>query len=356
MDKESLLPTDSNLTYYGRRAVVNTYQPIGDITKHQYPITYGQITIAKKEIPTETNNTESFDIPVNGYSVGNTINLQIEADDNYSMGPRVEEGKIRSDTIWINRDDYKLQNFTRYVSEHGRFYSFDLELRPRGTQNNTVADADEYPYTVSDTYESQDVVFFSLNRVNVNKDAGEKYGLNIQFPVLSADSSAIRVYPGFAKYSGLIRDRLNMNLKIGLLFDGYFPGVNDYKLNKDYVKVLENTEFSASFTEDPTNYVYGLNYKNVDIAANTKVQGFVVFEGTTEELIMAVNHSVDRTALPAVEYDFPTIWAIHKKSLNTYMYPDTPNFYTVTFNEMGGTNVQNQIAVENSKAIAPCNK
>ena len=346
-NKTPLLPTESYLTTYGKRAVLTNFQEFNS-SYNRYPISYGKMTITKELGSVETDNIKSFDMPINGYAVGNTINLQLEMEDNYSAGPRLD-----SDVLGPVDDIFKHQNYARYTDQLGSFYSFDLQLRQSGTVNNTETDANNYPFLTQESSGGYyDEPLFNLIRTNVNKDAREKYGLNIQFPVLSTESS-IRIHPGFAKYAGLIRNRSNKQLGFGILQYGYMPSINDTELNTTKTTILTTTDFNTNVEWDSTNLIYGLNYKDVKVVGGTKIQGYVVFEATTNELILSVNHPVDRTGLGTTNYDFPTIWAVHKRNLNTRMYPDNPIRYTVTFNEMSGTDVQDQLIFSGNLASEP---
>ena len=343
LTKDNSLTSESNFTQYGKRMFLDSIQRASSLY-NKYPLSYGKMTITKKQDSIETDNIKAFDVPINGFPLATTINLQLEADDNYSMGPRIEDKEE-------NPEGYRLQNFARYVSEFGKFYSFDLELRQRGTVNNTEVDANEYPFNINNTYDTYDEPVFQLVRENVDKDAREKYGLNLEFPVISSDPSMIRVYPGFAKYNSLIRSKDNMTLGFALLTDPtYFPSVNDTKLNTSRVTIMSNSLYNTNLSY--IGGIYNVTYTGY-IEANQTVYGYVLYEATTNELIMAVKEEFYNDDTFGVDHDFSPIYSVHKRNLNTYMYPDTPAKYTVTFVENGGSDVQNQVVWSDTKVLQP---
>lgn len=343
LTKDNSLTSESNFTQYGKRMFLDSIQKESSLY-NKYPLSYGKMTITKKQDSIETDNVKAFDVPINGFPLATTINLQLEADDNYSMGPRIEDKEEETEP-----DDYRLQNFTRYVSEFGKFYSFNLELRQRGTENNTEADANEYPFNINNTYDEEPV--FQLARANVNKDAREKYGLNLEFPVISSDHSVIRIYPGFAKYNSLIRSKDNMSLGFAILTDNkYTPGINDFKVDTSRVTIMSTSLYNTNISY--IGGIYNVTYTSY-IEAEQTVYGYVIFEATTNELILTVKEEFYNDDSFGVDHDFSPIYAIHKKSLNNYMYPDTPAKYAVTFVENGGTDIQNQVVWENTQVARP---
>jgi len=347
-DKTSNLPTSSNFTQYGKRLVIDCIS-VNTSLYNQYPISFSKMTITKTQGSVETDNVVSIESPINGYAIGNTINLQLEMEDNYSAAPRLD-----NDIITIGTDPYKLQNYAGYTNFLGSFYSYDLELRSRGTLLNNETDANEYPFTYSNTFGTYDVSLFNLTKLNVRKDAREKYGLNIQLPVLSTNNSTLRVYPGFAKYNALIRNKTNRGLGFALITSkNYFPGINDQILDTSKVSIITSGNFATVPTYDSTNLVYGVNvYSNV--LAYQHVYGYVLYQLETNELILAAKQEFDNDSSTAVTmHQFNTLWFIHKKTLNTRMYPDNPVTYTVTFAENGGTDIQNQTVIANNRCTEP---
>jgi uncharacterized repeat protein (TIGR02543 family) len=342
------LPHTTNFERYGKRMILDGFQNASS-TYNRFPISYGKMTITKTIGSTQTDNIQHFDIPINGFAVGTTINLQLEADDNYSMGPRIDELDIAS----TFKDEFRLQNYTNYTNFDGTFDKFELSLRSRGTVNNTEVDANEYPFNVNDTYSSNDPVLFNLTKDNVFKDAREKYGLNIQLPVLSTDIETIRIFPGFAKYNSIIRHKGGSTIRVALMEDGYIPMINNIKVDTSKIRILDPSDYIADLVYDSTNEAYGLRYREVEIPANTVIQGIVVYEELTEELILSLNEKVDRNGLSGISYDFTTIYSIHKQSLNNYMYPDSPQRFTVTFNSMNGTDVPSQQVLANTAVNEP---
>jgi uncharacterized repeat protein (TIGR02543 family) len=349
MNKTPLLPTETNFQLYGKRMFVENFQ-ILNTGYIQNPISYGKMIITKELNSDDPENIAVFDMPINGISLGTTINLQLEMNDNFSAGPRVEDDKMQTNGITLKLPGFSLQNYTRYTNTFGQIYSFNLQLRQRGRVNNTEVDANIYPvFSESETTTFNDVLF-ELGRVNIDKDAREKYGLNIQASVLSADPN-IFIYPGFAKYSALIRDKSNMELGFALLENDYIPTVNDLTIDTKKSKILTTADYNSGYTIQDS--VYGLTYSSVKIAGGSKISGYAVFEATTNELIMVVKNPVDRTGQGNTTYTFPTVWLVHKKSLNTYMYPGNPVQYTVSFEENGGTIVDNQVIFSGGFATQP---
>lgn len=347
-DRIPLLPSTSYFTQNGKRMILDAIYTF-DINQNEYPISYGRMEITKELGSSQTDNVKAFDMPINGVSLGTTINLQLEMDDNYSVGPRIDDAyNIETGIV---KDDKTLQNYAKYVDDFGRFYSYNLKLRQRGTVNNSEADAKQYPFNLNDTYHSDDGILFELDRINVNKDAREKYGLNIQLPILSDDINNIRVYPGFAKYNSTIRDKDHRELGFAFLKDSnYFPGINDTKV--DTTKVSITSGYTATPQYDTTNGIYGVIFEPY-MDANLTVYGYVVYEKTTGELMLAVREEFENTDDFGIYHQFTPIYAVHKRSLNTYMYPDNPIQCTVTFNEMSGTNVEDQLVYAGNRATQP---
>jgi uncharacterized repeat protein (TIGR02543 family) len=311
-DKESYLPNETNFINNGSKGfITNILEGASAI----YPnhLSYGLLTV------TNSTNEETFDMPLNGFAIGNTINIQMEMDDNYSAGPRIE--------LIPGKDDLSLQNYARYTDNFGRFTDLNLQLRVRGTDDNTEDDANEYPIVLNDTFAHPSL--FNLTLENVNKDSREKYGLNLEFPIVSS-SPDIRIYPGFTKYSSLIRDRGDMELGVALLEIKYFPNVNELKLNSNKSTILPDEFFSINYDYDSSNYIFGYEIEAL-ISEGDIIQGVIVYEKKTKELILGYNYLIDNTELSSYFFKFPIIWLIHKKSLPSNMYPDNPESYTVTF-------------------------
>mgnify|MGYP007042167354 CR=1 FL=1 len=91
INKASVLPYDTNFSESGRLGIVYSFQK--DITNsiNVRPISYGLMTITKETNGVLPDNVEEFDIPINTFAVGNTLNFQLEMSDNYSVGPAIKD-------------------------------------------------------------------------------------------------------------------------------------------------------------------------------------------------------------------------------------------------------------------------
>jgi len=346
-DRTSILPVQSNLSQYGKWFMWGNFQTT-DSNYITSPISYGKFTATKTLGSTEENNVEAFDLPINGYAMGNTINLQFEAEDNYSMGPN-----IYADELGDDEDPYRLQKWAGYTNRFGKLHSFDLELRQKGTQVADIdlqTDSDAYPKLVNDSFETYDEVLFSLDDYIPYKDAREKYGMNIQFPIISAQSD-IRVYPGFAKYNSMIAYKDSVNIKFGLMTNNnYFPGINENKV--DTTRISITTDYTAEPQYDSTNGIYGTLFEPF-VEANQTVYGYVLFEGETKELILAVKEEFENTDDFGVYHQFSPIYSVHKKTLNNRLIPNEPALRLVTFVENGGSTVQDVSVINGTNVSEP---
>lgn len=332
--------TQSKFNQNGKTSLMYNFQKDYFSSYSTKPISYGKMTITKDETSSLPDNTEVFDLPINTVAIGNTINLQLEMEDNYSVGPRIRNAFIWDNTTngWISNDDFSLQEYAKYTNYTGNFYSYTLALYNRGDviSSPNQVDADIYPIFNLNP-DNSDPVMFNMTDVDVRKDAREKYGLNIELPILSSDNSKIRVYPGFAKYSAMIRGSEELDVKLALLTEDYFPGIND-KYLKDTTLVYnkEQSEYISELVF--VNNVSGLYISAVDVVPYKNYGGFVLYEEKTKELILAYKNDFMTTG---TSYTFPKIWAVHKYGLTTTMYPDAPNTFTVLFEENGGDEVDN---------------
>lgn len=318
-DKQNNLPVDTNFTLRGLQAISENFHknPSSYVVS---PISYGKMTITKTKDSSELDNVKSFDMPINGFSLGTTLGLQLEMDDNYSAGPKIQSTYVYSEGAWKLRDDRMVQSYAGYTNQFGELYAYELQLRQRGSDTLTQDDTNEYPFLVNDNYNSYNEDWFNLNKINVYKDAREKYGLTIQLPFISTNLNNIRVFEGISKYNALIRKKTNMTLGFAKLSEGYFPNINDKYLDTGRSIIIDSNY--ATRQTDTTNKTYGITYSNVLVEAGEKIQGYAVYEKETKELIFAVNHPVDRTDLASTNFSFPTVWFINKRQLNTHMYPE----------------------------------
>jgi hypothetical protein len=261
-------------------------------------------------VPTAGDTAISYDMPINPYAVGTTINLQLEFDTNYSAGTKMTEETISTTTGSV---DAKLQKYVQYTNQFGQIYSIKANLYPRGKVDNDEADADLFPEYSNVPTDSKVVELEMIT----NKDAREKYGINIEFPVISSDSSVIRTYPGIAKYSGMLRSKDTINVGFALLNDGFFPTVNAVKL--DTTQTLISSKIGIS-EYNATAAVYGIKFIDVEVPANLAYEGYVLYEKDTKELIYAVKETIEASE-SSYEYDTDTMWFVPRKDLKDNTRP-----------------------------------
>jgi len=300
-DVNAVLPSGySIMSVYAKQMFTQNFCNLaGANTK---PISYGKIDVT----PTVGDSPTSYDMPINPYALGTTINLQLEFDTNYSAGTQMTEETIGG-------VDAKMQRYIHYTNKYGQIYSIKANLYPRGKVDNDEADADLFP-EYSNVPTDNKVVELEMI---INKDAREKYGINIEFPVISSDSSVIRTYPGIAKYSGMLRPKDTINVRFALLRNGFFPTVNTVKL--DTTQALITTDVGVS-VYDSENEVYGIEFNNVTIPAGVAFEGYVLYELDTKELIYAVKEEIVLGEI-SYTYDTDTIWFVPKKDLKDSTRP-----------------------------------
>lgn len=276
-NKANILPkVSTSLSTYGNQKLVQNFASV--VGSNNYPISYAKASIVKVNGSSASGNEIDLDLPVNGYPLGTTVNLQLEFDTNRSAGPKIDDEQVAA-------VDTKIQTYTDYTSRFGKVYSIGLELHPRGIVDNTYTDADIYPEF---NQASDDDLFLSLDTV-INKDSREKYGIILQFPFIPEDSDVIRTFEGIAKYNGLIRNKDEIEVGVALLEDGYWPTVNQSKIQTE--RTLQVSTVGTS-VYDTTNDLYGIKFVDLPIPANTRYEGYAVYEKTTKELIYAVKEDI----------------------------------------------------------------
>ena len=272
----SVLPKEHTiLSIDGNRKLIQNFALVEG--SNNFPVSYGKADIVKVDGSTEPGNEISLDLPVNGYPMGTTVNLQLEFDTNRSAGPKIYDAQI-------NSVDVKIQTYTNYTSRFGKVHSISLQLNPRGIADNTFEDADIYPEF---NQASLDEVTLSFSSV-IDKDNREKYGITFQFPHIPEDSDVIRTYEGISKYNGLIRNKDDMNVGVALLNSGYWPTVNETKIKLERIEELDTLGTSEY---DAVNEVFGIKYI-MPIPSNLRFEGYAVYETTTKELIYAVKEDI----------------------------------------------------------------
>lgn len=298
-----LLPKDYTiLNAFGNQRLVQNFSDVPG----NYPISYAKATITKEKDSLLQDNIVSYDLPIDGFPTGTTVNLQMEFDTNYSAGPYKYDSKI-------NGEDVKIQSYTNYTSQFGQVYKLELDVHPRGLSNNNETDADLYPKFNSAS--SDNAIIEGLSLI-INKDAREKYGLNIEIPFISSDSSTIRVYEGIAKYNGLIREKDEIDVKVALLEEGYFPSVNQRLLDTKRANIQDITGTSTY-----QSGVYGIRYNGLIVPGDKSYEGYAVFEATTNILIYAVKETVPVTGTESL-YNTANIWFVSKTHLTDRTIPE----------------------------------
>jgi hypothetical protein len=204
-----------------------------------------------------------------------------------------------------------MHEFLQYTNPFGKVNKITTTLYPRG---NSEADSNLWP---EHSLATTDNAIMTFERT-INKDAREKYMLNIQFPIISEDSSVIKVFPGIAKYSAMIRKKDDIDIGVALLKNGYKPTVNTNKLDKS--KVIPRVGNIASFEYDEDNDIYGIKWNYLPIPAGDRYEGYVVYEKNTDELIYAVIEDIP-LGLSSYDYDTDTVWFIPRKYLKDNTRP-----------------------------------
>lgn len=269
---------------------------------NENPISYGKIDVT----PTVGDTPVSYDMAINPYALGTTVNLQLEFDTNFSAGTQMTEETIAG-------ADVKMQRYIHYTNQYGQIYSIKADLYPRGKINNSEADADLYPeYSEAST----DNLTISLEMI-INKDAREKYGINIEFPFITDDSSVLRTYPGIAKYSAMLRRKDSISVGLALLDSGYIPTVNQTKLDTKKTTITTSTGTSVY---DSVNEVFGIEFLNVTVPANLAFEGYAVYEKTTNELICVVEEEI-AAQTSSYSYSTDTVYFVPKKDLKDNTRP-----------------------------------
>jgi len=300
----NVLPKGYNvLSEYGNKMLTQNFcNMIGSTLA---PASYGKIGVIKNK---DDETYSYFDMPINAYTIGTTVNLQWEFETNYSAGAQI------TDRV-INSIDVKLQQHLQYTNDFGQLYSIQTIMYPNGYINNSQTDADRFPEFNQQPTTGTDIL--TLNMV-VEKDAREKYGVNIEFPFITDNSSTIRTFPGIAKYNGLVRRKDDVEVSFALLDSDYFPSVNETTLNTKRVRQIDLLE--GTYQYDSTNQIYGIKYVNVPIPADLRFNGYVVYETNTKELIYAVKEDIAPWEIDRA-YTTETVWFIPKKNLKDNTKP-----------------------------------
>jgi len=302
-DKANVLPKGYNvLSEYGNKMFIQNFCNL--IGSTLAPASYAKVSV----VPNKLDTPVVFDMPVNAYTIGTTVNLQMEFETNYSAGSKVLDKTI-------NGVDTKIIENVRYTNVFGQIYSISSLLYPRGYVDNSADDADLFPQYSSAPPTGTEIL--TLNMV-VDKDAREKYGINIEFPFITDDSSTLRAFTGIAKYNGLVRRKDDVHVEFALLDSDYFPSVNETILNTKRVRKIEGLE--GTYQYDSTDQIYGIKYVSVPIPADLRFNGYVVYEAETKEIIYAVKEDI-----APYDYDWSyttdTVWFVPKKNLKDNTKP-----------------------------------
>ena len=339
-DAAKYVPSQSVLTQYGRRMCLDHLAKTGS-SYNLKPIKYGHFLVTAE-------TTRHFDMPVNGFSIGNTINLQVEMADNYSAGPTRTK---TTETVNGEDIDVHLQKYARYTDDYGAFDALTLEMRSDGSLNNTEADADLYPQLSLSSYGAYDVELLHFERSNLAKDARERYGISLEFPIVSDDPNIV-IYPGFAKYSLLIHDKDVQSIQLATTRGQYFPNINETHIDRTRIheKQYISGDTAASMwsvalgtysTNNGAVNNYKLDYK-IKLESGEDTYGYLIYEKTTSELIMGVKEYLVNNSEETLELNCETLYLSHKNNLFTQwqnhpaslisIFPDEPEKITITLN------------------------
>lgn len=302
-DINNVLPKGYNIfSDYGNKLFAQNFcNLVGYVTS---PISYASVTV----VPTIDATPVTFDVPVNAYTIGTTVNLQTELENNYSAGTSVLPKTLNGVNI-------KVEEYVQYTNEYGQVYSMSTKMYPRGYSNNSSADGDAYPTYVSVPTAGTDVL--TLNML-VEKDSREKYGLNIEIPFITDDSTTLRAFSGIAKYNGLVRRKDDIQVKLALLDSDYFPSVNETKLDTKRTRQIDANE--GTYLYDSDNKIYGIKYVSLSIPADLRFNGYVIYEEETKDLVYAVKEDIamyDENWL----YTTDTVWFVPKRNLRDNTRP-----------------------------------
>lgn len=292
----------SILQPYGLKMLTQNFCNLAGYTLS--PLSYAKVDIVENKLDTP----KSYDMPVNAYTLGTTVNMQMEFDTNYSAGSKVTD-------VIINGEDAKLQEYIQYTNTFGNIYSMKSTLYPTGNLSGNSTDADAYPEYVNTAPTGTEAIILDIL---ADKDSREKYGINIELPFISDDSSTLRTYPGIAKYNGLVREKDSIDVGVALLDSGYFPTVNETKLNTGRTKTIGDTDGTSVYNFD--NDVYGIRFIDLLIPANLRYEGYVVYEKSTKELIYAVKEPL-APQITSYSYDTAIVWFVPKKDLKDNTRP-----------------------------------
>lgn len=287
-------------TLAGRKLWTQNFcEMIGSLLK---PISYAKVEV----IENKGSVPKSYDMPINIYSLGTTTNIQYQFETNYSAGAQVVP-KI------VNGINAKMQQYVQYTDTFGQIYSIKSDMYPRGSVNNGKLDADKYPM-----YDNvpTDQVLLSLEMI-VEKDAREHYGVNIEVPFISDDSTKIRTFAGISKYNAMSRPKGDIEIGIALLDNDYFPSVNETVLDMTRVKTLSNI---GSSEYNPDNGIFGIAWYNLNIPKELRFNGYVVYEKNTKELIYAVKEDIAPHAYDWI-YNSEIVYFVPKKDLKDNTRP-----------------------------------
>jgi len=293
-------PGEQQFSALSSAGINKIFENFTNVSPFLSPATYAKLTVNSYEKDSELSTKPMFDLPINRYSVGNTIVLNTEAESNYSIGPQRIDTKIGS-------DDFIYQKYTEYTNFFGRVYEIFIEVKPRGIFDNSVSDANLYPEFV----ESSEIDNLLQGTFEIDKDSREIFSLTLEFPVLSDDSENIIVYPGFAKFNGLIMPKADTDIKLALLLEGYKPGKNDTLLKTNRCIILNETAIFNTLTGNKRSF----NYTNISLPANTKIEGYAIFEDKTDELLLVVKEPRNNNTNNPITFDTDYIYAIPKRYL-----------------------------------------
>lgn len=230
--------------------------------------------------------------PVDIVSLGTTTAFLLTNKDNYSVDNNVEEKETGgSPSKWF-------QNNVTYKNVFGQYDSARYKLFIEGANSNSVTDGNVYP-EISDTSVVSEI--FEAD-IRVRADARETINFTYAIPFfagLNAGVEDFRVYNGIAKYNGFAIEDSKAEITAVLLLDGYFPEVEEVKIQP--TKYVETTY--STLNNSPTYYIRTTYSIDVEPTPTSILYtGWALIDNVTRELIFASKINLQSNSSNKVVY------------------------------------------------------
>jgi hypothetical protein len=248
------------------------------LTNEPFPPTY-----VRAQIKHASNDTVSatMDRPLSTLAIGNSTILMAEFENNWATGSKITK-------YVTSGNQYLFQNDSRYTNLLGNLDSIVYDVFRRGKAYTSATnfaesyeDANAYPdYTQAPDSGDR----YSTVELRILKDARERIGYVQQLNFISDDTDTLRVYPGFAKYNGFMRFAVNDNIlvKAYALETGYFPSVNDVRVDRSKIRPFNASSYDVSATSGTASILFG-----GQATGTGNVAGLVFIDDVSGELILA---------------------------------------------------------------------